>query len=275
MINKFMDLVRTEAIRVIEAMIGGSCYISLKEQLKTDFLAHREEPAVLIKVILYKNDVSESLGSFFICIPVPLCVALTDLMMGAEDSGRDIHDDDLDDIKEVFSNILSEVKNTFFLQNELGLKVEYVKHIQDVELYLNDSITFIYDVRICRINSTFKFILDENFVNAINLPVSMKPKERVIKKDEIKSSDEIFNLIKTVKLPVKVRIGKKKMLLKDVLSIDIGSIVELDQLVNSPLEILVGDQVIGLGEAVIIDGNFGIQITEIGLPKDILNKLRG
>lgn len=91
----------------------------------------------------------------------------------------------------------------------------------------------------------------------------------------IKSSDEIFNLIKTVKLPVKVRIGKKKMLLKDVLSMDIGSIVELDQLVNSPLEILVGDQVIGLGEAVIVDGNFGIQITEIGLPKDILNKLRG
>ncbi len=54
------------------------------------------------------------------------------------------------------------------------------------------------------------------------------------------------------------------MLLKDVLSMDIGSVIELDQLANDPLEVLVGDKVIAMGEVVIIDGNFGIQIGEIG-----------
>ena len=66
----------------------------------------------------------------------------------------------------------------------------------------------------------------------------------------------------------------KKMLLKDVLSMDIGSVIELDQLANDPLEILVGDKVIAMGEVVIVDGNFGVQIGEIGTKRERLEKLR-
>ncbi|MDD3342797.1 MAG: flagellar motor switch protein FliN, partial [Sulfurospirillaceae bacterium] len=90
------------------------------------------------------------------------------------------------------------------------------------------------------------------------------------------STEEISNieLIKDVKLPIRVRIGSKKMLLKDVLSMDIGSVIELDQLANDPLEILVGDKVIAMGEVVIVDGNFGVQIGEIGTKRERLEKLR-
>ncbi|MCW1715186.1 FliM/FliN family flagellar motor switch protein, partial [Campylobacter jejuni] len=69
-----------------------------------------------------------------------------------------------------------------------------------------------------------------------------------------------INLIMDVRLPVRVRIGNK-MLLKDVLTMDIGSVVELNQLANDPLEILIGDKRIAYGEVVIVDGNFGVQIT--------------
>jgi len=84
-----------------------------------------------------------------------------------------------------------------------------------------------------------------------------------------------ISLIMDVKLPVRVRIGKKKMLLKDVLSMDIGSVIELNQLANDPLDILVDDNVIAQGEVVIVDGNFGVQITSIGTKRDRLNKLKG
>ena len=83
-----------------------------------------------------------------------------------------------------------------------------------------------------------------------------------------------ISLILDVKLPVRVRIGKKKMLLKDVLNMDIGSVIELNQLANDPLDILVDDHVIAQGEVVIVDGNFGIQITTIGTKRDRLNKLK-
>ncbi len=64
------------------------------------------------------------------------------------------------------------------------------------------------------------------------------------------------------------------MLLKDVLSMDIGSVIELNQLANDPLEILVGDKIVAMGEVVIVDGNFGVQITEIGTKRERLEKLR-
>uniref|UniRef100_UPI0027383194 flagellar motor switch protein FliY n=1 Tax=Helicobacter pylori TaxID=210 RepID=UPI0027383194 len=100
--------------------------------------------------------------------------------------------------------------------------------------------------------------------------------------EEIKTHDasleniEIRNIrmLLDVKLNVKVRIGQKKMILKDVVSMDIGSVVELDQLVNDPLEILVDDKVIAKGEVVIVDGNFGIQITDIGTKKERLEQLK-
>ena len=44
------------------------------------------------------------------------------------------------------------------------------------------------------------------------------------------------------------------MLLKDVLNMDIGSVIELNQLANDPLDILVDDHVIAQGEVVIVDG---------------------
>jgi flagellar motor switch protein FliN/FliY len=56
---------------------------------------------------------------------------------------------------------------------------------------------------------------------------------------------------------------------------DIGSVIELNQLANDPLDILVDDYVIAQGEVVIVDGNFGVQITSIGSKRDRLTKLKG
>ena len=83
-----------------------------------------------------------------------------------------------------------------------------------------------------------------------------------------------IGLIMDVRLPLHVRIGSKRMLLKDVLTMDIGSVIELNQLANDPLEILISDKVVALGEVVIVDGNFGIQITQIGTKKERLEQLR-
>ena len=93
---------------------------------------------------------------------------------------------------------------------------------------------------------------------------------------EVSSDGDIKNirLIMDVRLPLRVRIGSKKMLLKDVLSMDIGSVIELNQLANDPLEVLIGDNPIALGEVVIIDGNFGVQITEIGSKRERLEQLK-
>ncbi|WP_198305158.1 FliM/FliN family flagellar motor switch protein [Arcobacter vandammei] len=73
-----------------------------------------------------------------------------------------------------------------------------------------------------------------------------------------------LELLQSVKLKLSVRLGTKVVLLKDILRWDVGEIIELEQMVNEPLEVLVNGVKIGEGEAVIVEGKFGLKIKRIG-----------
>lgn len=73
-----------------------------------------------------------------------------------------------------------------------------------------------------------------------------------------------LELLYNVKLKLSVRLGTKVVLLKDILRWDVGEIIELEQMVNEPLEVLVNGIKIGEGEAVIVEGKFGLKIKKIG-----------
>ncbi len=76
-----------------------------------------------------------------------------------------------------------------------------------------------------------------------------------------------LRLLFDIKMRLSVRLGTKICLLRDVISWDIGEIIELSQMTNEPLDILVNGNVIGKGEAVIVDGKFGVKIKSIGSKK--------
>jgi flagellar motor switch protein FliN/FliY len=77
-------------------------------------------------------------------------------------------------------------------------------------------------------------------------------------------STENLKLLFNVKLKFSVRLGTKTFLLKDIVNWDIGHIIELEQMVNEPLDILINGTKVGEGEAVIVEGRFGIKIRNIG-----------
>jgi flagellar motor switch protein FliN/FliY len=80
-------------------------------------------------------------------------------------------------------------------------------------------------------------------------------------------SVENLKLLFDVKFKLSIRLGVKVLLLKDILNWDTGTIIELEQMVNEPLDILANGIKIGVGEAVIIEGKFGIKIKHIGNEK--------
>ena len=82
-----------------------------------------------------------------------------------------------------------------------------------------------------------------------------------------------LELLYDVKLKLSVRLGTKIVLLKDILKWDVGEIIELEQMVNEPLEILVNGIKIGEGEAVIVEGKFGLKIKNIGNDSSRLSKI--
>lgn len=77
-------------------------------------------------------------------------------------------------------------------------------------------------------------------------------------------STENLKLLFGVKLRFSVRLGTKTFLLKDIVNWDVGQIIELEQMVNEPLDILINGIKVGVGEAVIVEGRFGVKIKYIG-----------
>ena len=70
-------------------------------------------------------------------------------------------------------------------------------------------------------------------------------------------------MLEGVELEVTLRFGQRQLSLQQIGELRSGSVVELDRLVQDPAELLLGDRVIAKGEVVIVDGNYGLRVTEV------------
>ncbi len=82
-----------------------------------------------------------------------------------------------------------------------------------------------------------------------------------------------IDLLLDVPLQITVELGRTRMLIKDVLELGIGSVVELNKLAGESVEVFVNNKLIAKGEVVVIDENFAVRITSIINPQDRLQAL--
>jgi flagellar motor switch protein FliN/FliY len=82
-----------------------------------------------------------------------------------------------------------------------------------------------------------------------------------------------IDMIMDIPLEVSVELGRVRMLIKDVLALSSGSIVELERIAGEPVDLLVNGRLLARGEVVVIDDNFGIRLTEIVSPADRISSL--
>lgn len=75
-----------------------------------------------------------------------------------------------------------------------------------------------------------------------------------------------LKIVMDVELNVSLLFGRRQLPLREVLGLASGSVIELDRMVDEPVELLLDGKVIARGEAVIIDGNYGLRVTEIPQP---------
>jgi flagellar motor switch protein FliN/FliY len=72
-----------------------------------------------------------------------------------------------------------------------------------------------------------------------------------------------IDLLLDVELPVSVSFGRAQLMLRDVIKLTTGSIVELNRALTEPVEVIVNNCVIARGEVVVIEGNYGIRIKQV------------
>jgi flagellar motor switch protein FliN len=75
-------------------------------------------------------------------------------------------------------------------------------------------------------------------------------------------------LVLDVELEATIRFGERHMLLRDIFGLVAGAVVELDQMVNEPAQLLVAGRLVARGEVVVVDGNFGLRVTEVASVND-------
>jgi len=270
-VNEFIELLQNEIKSTIEGLIGLSPEISVLSKSKE--IGEPKLPYVKIEVKVSPK------GRMVFLMPPAFSTAVCDLMLGGEgETKEEVDADDLDAIKEIISNVLGALSTTLEAQENMPeLKFEiidakFVTQKDDLSLY---SFIVNFDCRVKDISSVCAVLFDDAFLSLFNEEVSTPAVETQAASippmhEEVKN----LEILMDIKLKLRVRIGSKIMLLKDVINMDIGSIVELDQLASEPLDILIDDKKIGEGEVVIVDGNFGIQITSIGSKAERLNTLK-
>lgn len=83
-----------------------------------------------------------------------------------------------------------------------------------------------------------------------------------------------IGLIMDVPLHVTVELGRRRMLVRDVLELGKGSLIELDKLAGEPVDVFVNGKLIAKGEVVVIDENFGVKVTSIVTPAERVRNLQ-
>ncbi len=282
MMNDFFNIFSNELKATIEGLTGRAPEVGERNEFDAPTQNGIKPPVVMANISL-SGDINAK--TEIVCTPV-LISAISEWMMGEEEISKNenLGSDELDAAKEIFSNLFSAFITSLGAQKGMPkinfevINVNFLDENSSLDFSVYEKL-FLFNVKIEDLSEHIGFACDHSLMKFFEptkteAPAAPASTPHVAKGDF--SAEEMRNigLIMDVRLPIRVRIGSKRMLLKDVLTMDIGSVIELNQLANDPLEILIGDKVIALGEVVIIDGNFGIQITQIGSKRERLQQLK-
>lgn len=94
-------------------------------------------------------------------------------------------------------------------------------------------------------------------------PVAKGVRFDTLEASESGGAPSSIDLLRDVPLEVQAQLGKSRKLVKDILKLNVGSIIELDKEAGEPVDILVNNKLIARGDVVEIDGNYGVRIIEI------------
>lgn len=82
-----------------------------------------------------------------------------------------------------------------------------------------------------------------------------------------------IDLLLDIPLEIAVEVGRSRILVRDLLQLQEGSLIELDKLAGEPLDLYVNSRLIARGEAVVVNDKFGLRLTDVVSPSERIEKL--
>jgi len=116
-----------------------------------------------------------------------------------------------------------------------------------------------------------KELLDDTEMDSVPVPESESAQPMSHAKGA--QTERGLEFLYDVPLQISVEVGRSKILLKDLLQMGEGYVIELDKLAGDPLDLYVNSRLIAKGEAVMVGEKFGIRLTDVVSPVDRVEQL--
>ena len=225
-------------------------------------------------------------ATLFLGMETHLAANFCDLMLMGE--GRDEFEEEDKDAFVELSNQLMGAAATFLTTSfSKSVSIEEVSFYEEVPFY--ELVLFTYNVEISGITTGKLFLavdklkieqfsgengggddmVDDSQIKGVQFPdlgeAQITPNS---------GGENSLELLMNVRLKVSVELGRTEMLVKDILDLGPGSVIELNKLAGEPIDILANGTLIAKGEVVVVDENFGVRITSLVSPEERLQSVK-
>lgn len=287
MVSDLSNIFKDELSNTLEQLLSKSSQVETIVSLSDDSFDSMQFVECSVKFDLKGLS---TIVNFY--IPTPTATKFEYLMLGGMGDLKEHIDDEITDaINEIISNICGSFCTSVNAQGlaDIGSIKSEVKSSTIVEGSLLEGKTNIYQIILSLNDEKLTIIIQfDNIISPFFSSITgVTSDESEFKTAEVSppivpynphavpasSTPKNLELLYNIKLKLSVRLGTKVVLLKDILRWDVGEIIELEQMVNEPLEVLVNGVKIGVGEAVIVEGKFGLKIKKIGNEEFRLNHI--
>lgn len=276
MASDLSNVFKNELSNTLEQLLGKKAKISETKKLDDIF-----ESSSFIEADV-KFDIKGLSSAIVFYIPTISATKFEYLMLGGMgDLKEDIDDETTDAVNEIVSNICGSfctASNAQGMPDIVGMKSE-IKGTKKVEKSaLSGKEIYLFNISLEEDATPILISFEKTFSPFFSLITGVNDEKSVVSTPTAPAAPTItqtqsivgvpnpsknLELLYNVRLKLSVRLGTKIVLLKDILRWDVGEIIELEQMVNEPLEILINGVKIGEGEAVIVEGKFGLKIKKI------------
>lgn len=273
MASDLSNVFKNELSNTLEQLLGKKAKISETKKLDDIF-----ESSSFIEADV-KFDIKGLSSAIVFYIPTISATKFEYLMLGGMgDLKEDIDDETTDAVNEIVSNICGSfctASNAQGMPDIVGMKSE-IKGTKKVEKSaLSGKEIYLFNISLEEDATPILISFEKTFSPFFSLITGVNDEKPVVSTPTAPAAPTItqtqsivgvpnpsknLELLYNVRLKLSVRLGTKIVLLKDILRWDVGEIIELEQMVNEPLEILINGVKIGEGEAVIVEGKFGLKI---------------
>jgi len=288
------------SITTLSALVGKNISVSNIERKSVEKIGME----ILGKAYIIISSAIYDIGKLFFLIEDRDALAIATFMMGEENIISEFNDISLSAISEAFSQMISAMALSLseVIGGKLQIESPEVYQLDDNTremIFKEDFVGFKYGLNIEGNNSSIYQIVEktseEKLMPKNSIEAAVNNEEKVVNESKVISAEEApsvqsvsfqplsasqesiekignLDLLKDVPIQISVELGRTRMLIKDLLALSSGSIIELDKLAGEPVDILVNGKLIAKGEVVVIDENFGVRITEIISPEKRLEE---